>query len=315
MSKVKPDNWSEALWEAFKLFGESDKKYVESCNRFLDVMLDLRLDETLMLVRGLMHVMVLNEEVPLPEEFKSGIPSVDLALAKEKDHYDYFDVYRAWYSQYVEWPEECLCGREDVVMDSGATLSRAQPWFLTACIQLARRALLGEVKMDIDIYVQSDEPIEPDDPIPEDANFLIRAGQEIEIYLTKGLWRIDDGPTEDLDIQLRREPEESRRAYINRVKELVETYLIYGMSQADQIAQHPKVALAGKPLDPANKHEEMLVRRMAGQPIPEIVAATQDALLNKKGEPLDQLERTIYNRTNLIAKHLGFIAPAAEETS
>ena len=36
-----------------------------------------------------MHVMILNEEVPIPEEFKSGIPSVDLHLSKQKGQHSH----------------------------------------------------------------------------------------------------------------------------------------------------------------------------------------------------------------------------------
>lgn len=305
----KPDGWSTKLWDVYKLYGESDKKYVESCNRFLDVMLDLRLDETLTLVRGLMHVMILNEEVPVPEEFKSGIPSVDLHLSKQKGHYDHLDVYRAWYAKYVKWPKECLCSREDVVMESGTILSRSEPWFLTACIQLARQGLLGVISMDVDVSVDGDPDWDAKEPIPEGANFLIRAGHEIETYMTKGLWRINDGPTEDLDIEMQRYPEEKRKAYINRVLQTVDDYLMFGMTQADAIRQHPIVPLEGRPLDPTNKHEEMLVRKMFGATDSEIAEVMQDALIKKSGEPVTSPERTIYKRLDTIVRHLGFMPP------
>ena len=307
--KGKPDGWSTKLWDAYKLYGESDKKYVESCNRFLDVMLDLRLDETLILVRGLMHVMILNEEVEVPEEFKSGIPSIDLHLSKQKGQHDHLDVYRGWYAKYVKWPKECLCSREDVVMESGTILSRSDPWFLTACIQLARQGLRGVISMDVDISVDGDPDWDAEEPIPEGADFLIRAGHEIETYMTKGLWRIDDAPTEDLDIEDLRYPEEKRKAYINRVLQTVDDYLMFGMTQADAIRQHPIVPLEGRPLDPTNKHEEMLVRKMFGATDSEIEKVMQDALIKKSGEPVTSPERTIYKRLDRIVRHLGFKPP------
>jgi len=312
----KPDAWSTKLWNAYKLYGESDKPYVESCNRFLDVMLDLRFHETLTLVRGLMHVMILNEEVEVPEEFKSGLPSIDLHLSKQKDQHDHLDVYRGWYAKYVKWPKECLCSREDVTMESGTTLSRSAPWFLTACIQLARQGLLGTLSMNVDIYVDGDPDWDAKEPIPEGADFLIRAGREIETYMTKGLWRIDDAPTsgykmtgEDLDIQDQRYPDEKRKHYINRVLQTVNDYLMYGMTQANEIRQHPIVPLEGRPLDPANKHEEMLVRKMFGATDSEIEEVMQDALIKKSGEPVKDPERTIYKRLDTIVRHLGFKPP------
>jgi hypothetical protein len=253
--------------------------------------------------------MILNQEVEVPEEFKSGLPSIDLHLSKQKGQHDYLDVYRGWYANYVKWPEECLCSREDVVMESGTTLSRSAPWFLTACIQLARQGLLGTISMNVDIYADGDPDWDATEPIPEGTDFLVRAGQEIEAYMTKGLWRIDDAPTEDLDIQDQRYPDEKRKAYINRVLQTVNDYLMYGMTQADQIRQHPIVPLEGRPLDPTNKHEEMLVRKMFGATDSEIEEVMQDALIKKSGEPVSKPERTIYKRLDTIVRHLGFKPP------
>jgi len=300
--KGKPDIWSTKLWDAYKLYGESDKKYVESCNRFLGVMLDLRFHETSELVRGLQHAMILNEEVEVPEEFKSGIPSVDLHLSKQKgqrSNLDVLDVYKDWYEEYVKWPKECLCSREDVVLESGTIISRSAPWFLTACIQLARQGLSGVISMDVDI-----------------ADFLIRAGHEIETFMAKGLWRITETPTfgykmtgEDLDVQDQRYPDEKRKHYINRVLQTVNDHLMHGMTQVDQIRQHPIVPLEGNPLDPTNKHEEMLVRKMFGAKNFQIEEAMQDALINKSGERVTQPEKTIEKRLDLIVRHLGFKPP------
>ena len=301
--KGKPDDWSEALWKAYKFCGESDKTYVESCKRFQARMFDYRLDETLMLVRGLMHTVVINEEVPFPEEFKTGIPSVDLALSKEKGATSDLDVYKAWYSQYVEWPAKCLCETEDIQIGS-LTFTHLEPWFLSACKPLARRSVTVEGFGHIDVYADA-----------EGENFWLRASRQLQVFVSSGAWRTDDLPLEKVDLSLQRDPDESRKDYINRVKSLMDSTLIVEMRQATEVAQHPKVPLGGRPLDPAHKHEEMLVRRMFGESVPSIAEAMKDALLDKKGRSLEEPERTVYNRTNLIAKHLGFLPPSGEETS
>ena len=170
--------------------------------------------------------------------------------------------------------------------------------------------------MNVDIYVDGDPDWDANEPIPEGADFLIRAGREIETYMTKGLWRIDDAPTsgykmtgEDLDIQDQRYPDEKRKHYINRVLQTVNDYLMYGMTQANEIRQHPIVPLEGRPLDPTNKHEEMLVRKMFGATDSEIEEVMQDALIKKSGEPVKDPERTIYKRLDTIVRHLGFKPP------
>ena len=115
---------------------------------------------------------------------------------------------------------------------------------------------------------------------------------------------------EELEIEMQRRTEESRREYINRVQKTVDTYLIYGMTQADTIARHPKVALQGRPLDPTHLHEKMLVMRMFGTPVPDIIEDCEEALLDKEYN-----ERTVYKRTELIARHLSFLALSGEEES
>ena len=167
--------------------------------------------------------------------------------------------------------------------------------------------------MNVDIYADGDPDWDATEPIPEGTDFLVRAGQEIEAYMTKGLWRIDDAPTEDLDIQDQRYPDEKRKAYINRVLQTVNDYLMYGMTQADQIRQHPIVKLGGKPLDPTNKHEEMLVRKMFGAKNSEIEEVMQDALIKKSGELVTHPERTIDKRLDRIVRHLGFKPPKPEK--
>jgi hypothetical protein len=77
------------------------------------------------------------------------------------------------------------------------------------------------------------------------------------------------------------------------MRSLLDDRLILGMHQANDIAVHPTVPLQGRPLDPTSQHEEMLVYRMFGTPLPEIIEATQDTLLDEKGGPLADLERTV----------------------
>jgi len=111
----KPDEWPERVWEAFKYYGESDTAYVASCNRFLASMLEHRLDETIKLVRSLMDLFVRKGEAPNPENYMSGIPSIDLAEMRKANLHDERDVYRHWYSQHIKWPPKCLCERDPCV--------------------------------------------------------------------------------------------------------------------------------------------------------------------------------------------------------
>ena len=74
--KGKPDGWSEDLWETYKAFGDWDWSYVESCNRFLKVMLDL---------------------YPAP------LSELILELGGRGTE-DELDIYRAWYARHIKWP-------------------------------------------------------------------------------------------------------------------------------------------------------------------------------------------------------------------
>ena len=324
----KPREWSQKLWDAYAYYGKSDAGYVAACNRFLDQMLEHRLDETQALVRSLMHLAVLKGEVPFPERYKSGIPSVDLAMAAEGDAHDYLDVYRHWYSENIKWPEECLCEPEEVevgrmrgLLSPGAGQLerrwRTHPWFLTACVQLTRRSLSGEFGSLVD-RVELD--------YDDEGNRLIKAGDELRVYLTRGVWRIDDAPMEDLKdvygigFSLERKPEEDRRTYINRVKDRLDDRLIWAMEKSTEIALHPKVnLLRGRPLNIRFRHEDMLVLRLFGlgkptRPIEryEIVDAMPDAFLKEDGEPVQYPLDAVSERADLIGRYLGFLAAGGE---
>ena len=114
----KPDGWSQKLWDEHKFIGESDAGYVQSCNRFVEAMLEHRLHATIDLVQSLMHLFIIKGEVPNHEEYASGIVAIDLAEMRKAELHDELDVYRHWYGKYIKWPEECLCEREEVELDS-----------------------------------------------------------------------------------------------------------------------------------------------------------------------------------------------------
>jgi hypothetical protein len=187
-------------------------------------------------------------------------------------------------------------------------------WRQEACTELVGRSLRADLFLGVDIYATGG-PYEIDEPIAEDAELTIRPSEDMERYLSKNLWRVDDKTLERVNLTLERKPTEPRRDFINRVKLALDAELIKEMKLARDTAPHPKVSLQGRPVDPTSRHEEMLVRRMLGQPIPQIVEATQDALVNKKGGPLIELERTVYSRTDYIAEILDFLPPGGEETA
>jgi len=306
--KGKPDEWSERLWEAYKHYGEADVRYVQACNRFLASMLKHRLYETIELVHSLMHLFVIKREAPNPEKYMSGIPSIDLAEMRKANLHDELDVYRHWYSQHIKWPPKCLCEREQVAVGLERKW-RTHPWFLTACVQVARRSLREDGFDHLEFYT-SREKHEVGQPIPEGETLITRASRRMEAYLTSGAWRIDDVPMEDLEdvlgrgLSVPRDPDEDRRTYINRVKDQLDDRLVRAMQKATEIALHPRVPLQGRLLNPSNKHEEMLVRMMFGEDVASIAKAMEGALEVKRPR------RTVRARTILIASHLGFVPPS-----
>jgi|TARA_B110000263_G_scaffold207578_1_gene188979 hypothetical protein len=309
--KGKPERWSDYLWKKYtEDYGESDKKYVKSCNRFLDAMLEHRLQETLTLLRALMGIIVLRRDLPLPKKYKGSLDSLALKHSEDINSKDEIDVYRHWYSEHIKWDklEVCLCQKIERKDDDGFGRTMIEPWFLSACVDLAYSCLQGDISPHLEKSV-SGEPSEIDEPILEDTDFMIKASQDLETYLVKGLWRIDEGGMEEIDIQTFRMPEESRKVYISRVLEMVDTYLLWGMETASDVTLRPKMKLKGTDIKAGSRHEEMLVRRMFGEPISSIVESMEKTL--PEGDPKRETNRSI----EFIAKHLGFLSVSEEESS
>jgi hypothetical protein len=153
---AKPDDWSERLWEAYKAVGESDAEYVASCNRFLEQMLEHQLHATAELIIDLRNVMVLTGDVffsdRLAYQHQRGLPSLAQAAMAKDGIRDELDVYRRWYSKRVQWPEECFCVCEPIQKSPLERTGRFDPWFLSGCVQLARRSLEDPRLTDIDVY-------------------------------------------------------------------------------------------------------------------------------------------------------------------
>lgn len=310
--KGKPERWSDYLWKKYtEDYGEPDKKYVESCNRFLNAMLEYRLQETLTLLRALMGIMVLRGDLPMPKEYKDGLGSLALQHSEDINSKDEIDVYRHWYSEHIKWDklEVCLCQKTELKDDAGFSRTMIEPWFLSACVDLAHSCLQGGISPHLEEFVAG-EPSEIDEPISEDTDFIIKASQDLETYLIKGLWRIDEGgDMEEIDIQTFRTPEESRKVYISRVLEMVDTYLLWGMETSSDVTLRPKMKLKGTGIKAGSRHEEMLVRRMFGEPISSIVESMEKTL--PEGDPKRETNRSI----EFIAKHLGFLSASEEESS
>jgi len=312
--------------------GESDAEYVLSSNRFLDAMVRHRLHETLELVRHLAIHRVLKGEISDPERYEShtsGIASLQVPEVSEATNE--LDIYRGWWAKHVRWDKakECLCRRKRVELDqlrfsSGGGFEqiwRAHPMFLSACVQVAYRSLIGDGFTDLEVFTSHGE-LGSNDPIPADATLWITANHRMETYLTSDDWRIDAAPMEDLTdvvggaFNVTRQPKESRKDYIIRVKYLLDDRLIRAMYHANGIALHPKVKLrAGPPLDTSNRHEDMLVLRLFGVGNPgrtitrsQIVAIMPDAFLKADGKPVRYPKEAVSERTNHIGKYLGFLA-------
>ena len=326
--------WSQKLWDAYVDVGESDAEYVKSCNRFLDAMVYCRLHETMALVHSLSHLFVLKGEAPNPERYLSGIPEIDLADRRKANLQDELDVYRFWWDKHVLWDKakKCLCERKPVELDQQSGLLspkveqrqriwRMQPMFLTACVQVARRSLEEDGFSKLEFYIPQGE-LGIDEPTPGGEALWITINRRMEAYLASGQWRIDDAPLEDLTDSLGgafnviRQPKESRKDYIIRVKDRLDDRLIRAMQKSTEMALHPKVKLrAGPPLETRLRHEDMLVLRLFGVENParpverqEIVAAMPEAFLKEDGKPVQYPKDAVSERTNHIGTFLGFLA-------
>ena len=307
--KGKPDGWPEQLWQTYKQHGESDQKHVESCNRLLEALMTLYPTELAQLTHGLRELIEDQDQRPNPE--------------------DQLDVYRAWYAKHINWPTECYCGMKDwFVHPEGVPLGKptktfakdaeefvaptqVHPWFLGACIQLARHLTKGG-----------------HEAVPKPRQGLLsqpkdyRAAETIQKYLTESGWALDQLWLEKApDVWIpndTRRPDESLKDFINR---LVRSFGIFMSLQIEERAwarPDAKVEVQGRPLNPARAYERMCVRRMFGEKIPDIVEAEKTALLDKKGRftrSPASAEREVRRRSNEAAKRLGIKLPAAKKTS
>ena len=291
----KPDYWTPALWNAYKDYGKSDAMYVASCDRFLAQMLKRRLDETLELTMNLRDLAEQRGEAPLHDPYEGGIQSVPASLINsfldkrwqlEGEAHDYLDCYREWYKKHIRWPKECYCERiPPLIADKGAW--RTEPMFLTACLQLALRSLSGEFG-----------------PLVVDG-----AEDELRVYLTRGVWRLDQGAMDKVFLMAERKPEEDRRSYIIRVKAELDDKLIAAMHEATELALSPRVPLqSGKEIDPALQHETMLTMRLFGATRKKIARDLPGTLVG-----VEHPEKEVHRRTKKVAEYLGFLPPAGDD--
>jgi hypothetical protein len=294
----KPDYWTPALWNAYKNYGKSDAMYVASCDRFLAQMLKRRLDETLELTMNLRDLAEQRGEAPLHDPYEGGIQSVPALLINsfldkrwqlEGEAHDYLDCYREWYKKHIRWPKECYCERiPPLIADKGAW--RTEPMFLTACLQLALRSLSGEFG-----------------PLVVDG-----AEDELRVYLTRGVWRLDQGAMDKVFLMAERKPEEDRRAYIGRVKDELDDKLIAAMHEATEIASRRRVEVqkGSSEIDPELQHETMLTMRLFGATRKKIAQDLPDTL-----EGVKWIEAEVHRRTKQVAEYLGFLPPAGDDTT
>ena len=257
----KPDEWSQKLWDALKVVGESDAECIKSANRFMRSMLKYRLHETVGLIRSLMHLFIIKGEVPNHEEYARGIVAIDLAEMRGASLQDELDVYRHWWDTHVKWDQakECVCSREEVELDllhgllsrkagTPQTIWRTHPWFLAKCVQTARRALSEDGFPILEAHTPEGKH-DLSQPIPEGETLWVHASVRMEAYLTSGAWRMDDVPLEDLRNSIGRAfnsmrgPLESRRDYFSRVHSELDDLLISKMIYASEIALHPRIEL------------------------------------------------------------------------
>ena len=190
--------------------------------------------------------------------------------------------------------------------------------FLSACVQVAHRSLREDGFGPLELYTpQGKHEIGQPIPDPKTQTLWFTASVRMEAYLQSGQWRIDDAPMENLKDSLgqafdvERKPKESRRDYINRVKDLLDDRLIGAMQEATRISLYPKVKLQrGQSLDPANQHEQMLVLRMFGLTRKKIAEALPDTLVGVKW-----IEAEVHRRTKQVAGYLGFFPSAGDDTA
>jgi hypothetical protein len=194
--------------------------------------------------------------------------------------------------------------------DTGEWFPRTtvRPWFLAASIQLGKRFAKGQIPDHVDIFLSDKGNLHA-----EDYGGLAM----VEKYLTQSGWAVDQGGDglenvpQFWPFSETRKPDESLKAFISKVLGWTNAYMVSQIIEGALTKRDQRVALQGRPLDPANRYERMLVRRMFGEKISSIAKAEKNALLDKKGRPLEAPDREVYRRTKLIAGHLGFLPPPA----
>ena len=291
--KGRPDGWSEQLWRTYCAYGEADQKHIASCNRFLNAMLHLYPEQLIELIQEL----------------------------TESGTEDELDLYRAWYKRHIKWPKECVCEIQgsftdphgdplmdfDEVTGEFAAPTQVRPWFLGAAIQLAGHLAKGEV------------PEPKQGLLSEPKTYDTKA--KIRKYLTESGWAVDQLFLEKAPAVWipndTRSPDESLKNFINRL--VISFSLLMSIQIAEKAWARPdRVALQGRPLNPAKGYERMCVRRMFGEKIPEIVEVEKPWLADKKGRftrSPDSAEREVRRRSNEAAKRLGIKLSAAKKTS
>jgi hypothetical protein len=162
--------------------------------------------------------------------------------------------------------------------------------FLTACLQLALRSLSGEFG-----------------PLVVDG-----AEDELRVYLTRGVWRLDQGAMDKVFLMAERKPEEDRRAYISRVKDELDDKLIAAMHEATEIASRRRVEVqkGSSEIDPELQHETMLAMRLFGATRKKIAKDLPGTLVGVK-----YVEAEVHRRTKQVAEYLGFFPPAGDDTT
>jgi hypothetical protein len=290
----KPDAWSDELWAAYKKFGDWDHVYVESCNRFLKATLDLYQGPIFELIGELAQVCLEQDMEPNPE--------------------DQLDVYRDWYKRHIKWKRPCFCGIDDWFVDSEGTPlmkpddekeeyvppTQVRPWFLGASIQLAKRIAEGEV------------PEPRQGLLSKPKSYDTRA--KIQKYLTESGWAVDQLWLEEApDAWLpngTRQPEQSKKDFINGLFKWLNVFMTWQLRDKALARPHHRKELRGGAPKAENKHEEMVVRKMFGESISDIVVAMQDDLPPAStGDP----SRAVNERVKNMAGYLGLIPSAGDK--
>jgi hypothetical protein len=299
----KPDAWSDELWAAYKEVGDSDHVYVKACNRFLRALMTLYPIQHAELAVGLKQLLLDHDMEPRPE--------------------DQLDLYRAWYAKHIKWPEECFCGIDggfldpdgkpvmDLDEDTGEWVAPTQvrPWFLGATMQFAKHLAKGgyegvpEPKKDL-VQLLAEERDTPEQ--------RLSLAAKLTRYMTDSGWAVDQvwlevAPDHWFPDGTRR-PDQSIKEFIDGLFHFLNFYMKWQIVEKGATRPHHRKELKGGAPEAENKHEEMVVRKMFGESISDIVVAMQDVL--PSGDP----RRAVNERVKNMAGYLGLIPSAGDKT-